>query len=148
MINFGLHTALDSFSQVSTGLRRHAELDVQNQRIFRRKEGFVRRDDFFDLLFLKQPDDVATVDHVSCQTIKFPAKDSLCLAFLDALDHLRESFPPRGFGGLLISDGVYDFQMLFLGNLRHDSNLIVNRLDLLLFVLGGFASVKEILHGR
>lgn len=141
-----MEAALGVGGEVEDVLVRHAELDGHGDDILAGDVALFRGADVPYRPDLEKPADRSLVHRIAGQPVEFPAKDAGSLALLDAANHLVENRATRSFGGLLLDELGNDAQPLVPGEGAHDSKLVINRADLLVFDVGRFSGIEEVLR--
>jgi len=81
------------------------------------------------------------VHGISGQAVKFPADNPLRFAALYSGEHFAKHGTAGNFGRLFFNKFLGDIQTFVFSYAPQNSKLVFNRPDLLVFNIGGFASV-------
>ncbi len=140
--------ALRVLGKIADILVRHPELEAHEDDVVGRVVAPVGGADVRNDALLQEPLDAGGVNRVPGEAVELPAEDALRPALFYAVEHVIEHGAPRRLGGLLLDELGSDAQPLASREGAKDGKLVVNRADLLVFDVGRFAGVEEVLrHG-
>ena len=131
--------------EVADVLIRHAKLDRDHEHVVSRQIRLLEGADFTNDASLEKTDDFAAVIKIAGQSVKLPRQNAIGFASLNAAKHVIEDRASRPLGALAFGEGRNNRQMIARGSCAQFRPLRVNREDLPVFILGGFAAVDEML---
>ncbi|OGY09142.1 MAG: hypothetical protein A2782_03190 [Candidatus Blackburnbacteria bacterium RIFCSPHIGHO2_01_FULL_43_15b] len=102
--------------------------------------------DVLDDAALEHPAYLPAVHRIARQAVKFPTNNPLRLAALNAGEHFVKDRTAGNFGRLFFNKFFGDIQTFVFGYAPQNGKLVLNRPDLLVFNIGGFASVEKIVE--
>src|SRR3989338_4061804 len=92
---------------------------------------------------VEEVDYLSTVNTISCETIRMPREDRICIALFNALHHFIKHWTTWNFGRLLFHEFQGDVQIFSLGKLPQFCELCLNTQNLLVLDISGLASIQK-----